>query len=122
MKNNWITKEDIRNAPKGTIYVYGGNLLHKGHGGQAGVTRDMENTFEIPTKRAPGTRKGDYFSDRDDEIDAVLKSFSKLYDMRNEGKRIVFFPKIGEGRAELPKRSPFIFGMISEFVETFHER
>jgi putative intracellular protease/amidase len=115
----FITIDDIRNAPMGTVYVFGDNLLGVGLGGQAKIARPfvkIGKAFGIPTKRAPGTMEKDYFSDKEDEIRAVQDAFAKIDRMIAGGSTIVFFPGIGEGLAELPSRSPIIHDMIRDFV------
>ena len=47
----WYTTELVESNPD-CLFVFGDNLKHKGHGGQA-IIRDCSNTFGIPTKREP---------------------------------------------------------------------
>ena len=119
-----IQKKDIENAPDDTVYIFGDNLDREGLGGQAAVARpfvEQGKAFGIPTKRHPGMDEGDFFSDRNDEILFVKRAFAQILQMKQEGKKIIFFPSIGEGRAELPERSPMIHDLIKNFVEKHNE-
>jgi hypothetical protein len=52
------------------IFIYGDNLKAFGKGGQA-IIRDEPNAFGIPTKRYPSWDDWAFFSDKEDEIEAV---------------------------------------------------
>ena len=67
----------VRKELAGSIVLFGDNLLRRGKGGQA-VIRDAPNAFGIPTKRSPGRREQDYFSDKPDEIAAVKEALDRL--------------------------------------------
>jgi len=119
MATTWITKEMIENAPKNYVYVFGDNLMHEGLGNQAKTARPFVKsgrTFGLPTKIKPDTSEDSYFADRDNEIRAVKNAFREIRELKRNGKVIVFFPSIGEGLAELPRRSPIIYGMIKGFI------
>lgn len=60
------------------VYVFGDNMKGFGKGGQA-IIRDEPNAFGIPTKRYPSKDDWAYFSDKEDERQAVLSSLRKLY-------------------------------------------
>ena len=62
-----------------------------------------------------------FFSDKNDEIESVKKSFKEIEEKCNKGKNIVFFSNIGKGRAELDKRSPKIYSMIQEFIKNIQK-
>lgn len=116
----WITASEIRKS-KDIVYIYGGNLMHRETGGQARVAARfvwMKKAFPIPTKRAPSMQASAFFSDQEDEIKAVKNAFIEILKFIKKGKKIVFFPGIGEGRAKLPERSPIIFAMIRDFINT----
>lgn len=123
MKSKMISAEDISRS-KSTVYVFGDNLEGRGLGGQAGVARPFVPTgkaFGIPTKRAPHDDDGSFFSDQPDEIYAVSQAFCAIRRMLAGGKKIVFFPRIGEGLADLEHRSPQILGMIKGFIACFEK-
>lgn len=98
-----------------TIYVFGDNLLGVGKGGQA-MIRDEPNTFGIPTKRAPGTNKADYFSDKNDEAVAIRKAVNKL--LKLSRKNVVVFPEdgLGTGRAKMKEKSPVLFSLMNDMI------
>lgn len=117
----YITAEDIEGAPSGTVFVFGDNMKGIGNGGQASIARQfvpVGKAFGIPTKWSPDMEEGSFFSDKREEISAVRRSFERIRQLSNEGKKVVFFPGIGEGLAQLPFRSPEIYGMIVGFVES----
>lgn len=117
-KPGWITAQVIRSSTN-TVYIFGGNLEHWGKAGQARVARrfvHMGKAYEIPTKRHPGRAKADYFSDRDDEIAAVKEAFEHIRKLKKKGKKIVFFPGIGDGLAKLRSFSPLVYSMIRDFI------
>jgi hypothetical protein len=124
MTKNYISENDIRDSVN-TVFVFGDNLEGKGFGGQAAVARQFVpcgKAIGIPTKRAPRDDEDAYFSDKTDEICAVRRSFATIRELIREGRRVVFFPDIGNGRAELQHRSPVIYGIINGFIKAHTER
>ena len=122
-KFDLITEDMILNSPETYIYIFGDNLEHRGFGGQAAVARQFVKegrAFGITTKRKPSNTDDSYFSDRKDEIDAVRKSFTQIRIFKKMGRKIIFFPHIGEGLSDLQRRSPMIYGMIRGFIESFN--
>ena len=117
-KHVWITADEIKKS-ENTIYIFGDNLEQWGEGGQAFIARRFvkkRKAMGIPTKRSPNASVSAYFSDQDDEIKAVKKVFREILKQIKKGKKIIFFPGIGEGRADLKNRSPIIHAMIRDFI------
>lgn len=112
----FITRSMLRERP-GTLFVFGDNLMRKGYGGQAKEMRGMPNAVGIPTKRMPGTREIDYFTDGDLEIarGPIRNAFSALKAHLAAGGDVVW-PEdgIGTGLAQLPTRAPAIWRLIEE--------
>lgn len=113
-----ISVEMCREHPD-AIFVFGDNLIHKGKApgsGQA-VIRDEPNAVGIPTKRLPSTKDEAYFSDKDDELQAVRDALAVLY-TRARGKTIVF-PKdgIGTGRAKMKQKSPKAWERMNHILD-----
>ena len=104
-----LTPSRLREMPE-TLVVFGDNLLETGKGGQA-IVRDEPNAFGIPTKRAPKRTDDAYFSDKPDEIEAVLDALETL-----RGRDFVL-PEagIGTGLAQLQQRSPQIADLLDSF-------
>ena len=104
-----LTPSRLRQMPK-TLVVFGDNLLETGKGGQA-IIRDEPNAFGVPTKRAPKRTDDAYFSDKPDEIEAVLDALETL-----RGRDFVL-PEagIGTGLAQLQQRSPQIANILDSF-------
>lgn len=120
LMDRFITEEDIRISVN-AVYIFGDNMKGFGLAGQAKIARQFVmsgKAFGIPTKRAPCTDEECYFADREDEIIAVRRAFAKIRQLKYSGKKIVFFPGIGDGMAELSTRSPAIYGMIRGFVQS----
>ena len=103
----------VRKELAGSIVLFGDNLLRRGKGGQA-VIRDAPNAFGIPTKRSPGRREQDYFSDKPDEIAAVKEALDRLTRDYSES---FLLPEdgIGTGLAQLRERSPQIAALLHNF-------
>ena len=117
----YISEQMIENSVN-TVYVFGDNLMHDGYGGQAKVARKFVKngkSIGIPTKRKPEDSEDAYFSDREDEKRAVRYAFKEIRELKRKGLNIIFFPGIGEGLADLPHRSPEIYGLIKGFIKSF---
>ena len=118
---HYITKNEIQQSYY-TIYVFGDNLERKGLGGQASIARPFVTcgkAIGIPTKRKPTMEPDAFFSDKNDEIEAVNQSFLEIESKQNQGYHIIFFPNIGAGLAELSRRSPKIHALIQQFIANF---
>ncbi|UST77239.1 hypothetical protein [Pseudomonas siliginis] len=99
-----LSVELLRSNPD-RIYVFGDNLLRRGTAGQAAV-RGEPNAFGIPTKRAPSMLPSAFFSDRPDEVVAVLQALRELYVLART--RMIVFPAagLGTGLARMATSSP----------------
>jgi len=118
-----ITAKMIADGPPTTVFVFGDNLQKRGLGGQAAVARPFVpegRAFGIPTKRAPHMGPAAFFSDRPDEIAAVKDAMATIDKMIESGKHVVFFPNIGEGRAMLKEKSPYIYKMLYHYIRGIH--
>ena len=101
---------------KDCLFVFGDNILKKGHGGQA-IIRDFSNTFGIPTKNTPSRDYTAYFGDYIQEERAVMKAIEKLVDIKNSGQyRKICFPKhgLGTGLAHMKSKSPYIYKKMKD--------
>lgn len=105
----------LRENPE-DIYVFGDNLEGKGKGGQA-IVRDEPNAFGVPTKREPKRTVDAYFSDQDDEMQAVLEALRELY--RKSKTATLVFPAdgLGTGLAQMEKRSPAVFEKMNKILK-----
>jgi len=113
----WITRKYIQEH-EDTIFVFGDNVEGYGNGGQAAEARGENNVIGIPTKWSPR----EFFKDEDYDkvipiIDAAFQQIK--YQLNIMGFNIVFFPDIGKGLAELPKRAPKIYQYIKDKIESF---
>lgn len=110
----FITRSMLRDRPD-DLFAFGDNLLRKGYGGQAKEMRGMPNAVGIPTKRMPGVREIDYFTDDDMAIanGPIRRAFDRLRGHMDAGGGVVW-PEdgIGTGLADLPRRAPQIYALI----------
>jgi len=116
----WITEKEILDNPN-IIYIFGDNLIKKGYGGQAKICRKKPNCVGIPTKRLPTMNKNAFFSDKKTEIQAVIKSLKLIVKLKKEGKKLVFFPNIGQGYAKLPEKAPKTNLIINSFIKKMRQ-
>ena len=117
--DKWYTPELVKANPH-CLFVFGDNLLKKGHGGQA-VIRDFPNTFGIPTKREPNKKDTAYFSDDEEELSIVKDSIYHLYMIYNSNVfEKIIFPKngIGTGLSHTKSKSPKIYHLIKTYLKT----
>lgn len=84
-------------------YVFGDNLLGRGTAGQACI-RGLPNAFGIPTKKGPGRKPGDYFTD--DEYDRNVQEINAALAKIPNDKPIVVNINIGLGLAQLDEKAP----------------
>lgn len=93
------------------VFIYGDNLRRYGKGGQA-IIRDEPNAFGIPTKVGPSWEDWAFFSDKEEEFEAVRSSLRSLYKLSRA--KTVVFPRdgVGTGRARIKDKSPIIYAMM----------
>lgn len=106
----------LRKHPE-DIFVFGDNLQKAGKGGQA-IIRDEPNAFGVPTKRLPKRTADAYFSDLEEEKQAVIESLRDLYRLGKE--KVLVFPEggLGTGLALMKEKSPEAFKRMNEILET----
>lgn len=118
--DQWYTPELVKANPH-CLFVFGDNLLKKGHGGQA-IIRDLPNTFGIPTKREPNKRDTAYFSDKDEEFNAIMYSIFTLNIIykSNIFEKIIF-PKngIGTGLSHTKSKSPINYNKMKNLLHYY---
>lgn len=116
---DWITRNMVQAQPEAR-FVFGDNLERFGLGGQAASMRGEPNAIGVATKRRPGARADDYFSDGERGVLAAIDAdIDRVVSAIGEG-RVVFVPAdgLGIGLSELPTRAPAIYRHI---VRRFHE-
>lgn len=96
-----------------TIYVFGDNLVKTGKGGQAKI-RDCTNAFGIPTKRLPSTANKAYFTDAEEERQAIDLAIAQLVYLSRT--HTIVFPEdgLGTGRAAMETKSPKLFKYMND--------
>lgn len=113
---NMIKKEDLH-ANRDILYVFGDNMVRAGRGGQAKEMRDEFNAIGIPTKHEPTMQEKAFFKDSDyEKVSAVIeKDFDHIRNYMLAGGDVKFpVSGIGTGLADLPNKSPKIYGLIVE--------
>ena len=111
MLMNHITTEMCKRFPV-VIHVYGDNLLKKGKAGQATI-REMDNAFGIPTKRLPSMAADAFFSDQDDEFEAVENALRQLYKLSKKHQITWPLAGLGTGMAKMEEKRVFSMGCIN---------
>ena len=116
-KGKWTLK-DVKAAPN-KVFIFGDNAKAAGLAGQA-VIRYQPNAYGIPTKKAPGTKPGDYFTDKE------LSANKKLIDAaisKIPRDKVLVFPEngLGTGLAKLPEKAPKTFKYLVEKVKEFRQ-
>lgn len=114
----FITRAMLR-AELHTLFVFGDNMFHAGKGGQAKEMRGEKNAVGIPTKWSPGMLVGDFFDDREGDIDRCREeidaAFGRLFMHAAHGGEIVWpADGVGTGLAQLKERAPLIW----DYIET----
>jgi len=98
------------------IYVFGDNLNESGTAGQAKI-RFCDNSFGIPTKRAPSMNEEAFFSDKDEEWNSIYERLRSLYLLALSGKTIVFpSAGLGTGLAKFKEKSPINFKKMNDLI------
>jgi hypothetical protein len=113
----WFSNAQCDENPK-YLYVFGDNLISSGCGGQA-IIRYKSNSFGIPTKRLPSMKANAFFSDQQDEINAVLDKLDELYTILLSNKYdFIIFPAdgLGTGLAKMKQFSPIIFNLMNTYI------
>ncbi len=107
---------ELLRANPARVYVFGDNLLKRGTAGQA-IIRAEPNAFGIPTKRLPSMSERAFFSDRDDEREALLSALRELFVLAKT--REIVFPEagLGTGLAQMARRSPMIYRQMCEILQ-----
>lgn len=97
------------------IFVFGDNLCRKGTGGQA-VIRYEQNSFGVATKRFPARVECAYFSDREDEIEAMVNDLRKLWTLAQTHSIVFPSAGLGTGLAKLPEKAPRTFTILKQIL------
>ena len=104
---SWYSKKIVKENPH-VYFVFGDNLVEKGHGGQA-VIRDLKNTIGVPTKKYPSNRSSSFMTDEElnSNKKAINEAFTKIVRKIKDGYYIAF-PEdgLGTGLAKLEEKAP----------------
>lgn len=110
--SKWYSIDQCRKNPT-TLFIFGDNHQKIGMGGQA-IIREQDNALGILTKKAPGKKEEDYFTDKEYKencrlIDEDIERVDVYID--EKGYKAICFPfqGLGTGLAELQLRAPKTF-------------
>lgn len=117
-----ITRTMVQ-SDRGSVFIFGDNMVGRGLGGQAAAMRGEPNTIGVPTKWRPERTDGAYFTDddlRDGSVrHAILEAFSRMKNALASGKNVVIpADGLGTGLAELPTRAPKIHAFIEAGISS----
>ena len=106
----FITRKYVRANPD-MIFLFGDNLLGRGHGGQAAAMRGEPNAIGIPTKKMPTHQTDAFFNDAELEqnILAIDQAFGRLADLSGGTEIVIPSAGLGTGLARLPDIAPRTF-------------
>ncbi|ELQ8317897.1 hypothetical protein R2571_006804 [Pseudomonas aeruginosa] len=106
---------ELLRANPGRVFVFGDNLIKRGTAGQA-IIRAEPNAFGIPTKRLPSMSEMAFFSDREDEREALLSALRELFVLAST--REIVFPEsgLGTGLAQMAARSPMLYQLMCDIL------
>ena len=109
-KMEFITRKYVRANPD-MIFLFGDNLLGRGHGGQAAAMRGEPNAIGIPTKKMPTHQTDAFFNDAELEqnILAIDQAFGRLADLSGGTEIVIPSAGLGTGLARLPDIAPRTF-------------
>lgn len=114
-----IYRKDLLLNPT-NLYLFGDNLERRGFGGQAAEMRGEPNAVGVATKKAPGMKDADFFSDEHfkEYSEAILRDLQPAK-MQLSFYGIVVIPSdgLGTGLSELPKRAPRLHKFLYEQIE-----
>lgn len=118
-----ISRQTILNTLNTHVYLYGDDAVGKAQKGQASVCAGISNCFPVPTKFRHCCEDNSFFSDLTFELLArplIDRAFENII-KGQKGRKLVIFPKIGQGCAELPTRSPLAYAYIQTHIKTLLE-
>lgn len=99
------------------IFVFGDNMAKWGKRIGQAIIRPMPNAFGVPTKREPKRDDEAYFSDRDDEFEAIHKALGDLYRLGRTHTLVFPLGGLGTGLAEMQTRSPKAWKYMNAILE-----
>jgi len=92
-----ITREFLRSHSK-VIFVFGDNLLHKGHGGAAEL-RDEANTYGFITKKYPNNRDSSFYTPDEYREVFAIQIHQLIEVIKLNPHKLFLISKIGSGLA-----------------------
>jgi hypothetical protein len=99
------------------LFIFGSNLIKRGHGGQA-IISDESNSYGIPTKKHPSMRENAFFNDG--EYEKNIKIIKESIDNIPLIYEYIVFPEdgLGTGLAQLPLRAPRTYRFLVSYLNS----
>lgn len=111
----WISRQFIQKH-KELTFIYGDDLTGRAYLGQAAHCFGETNCYAIPTKRRMCMNERDAFFN-DEGFELLWKPVIDIAISRiPRSSPIIPFPRIGQGDAQLPVRSPKTFRYLTEQI------
>jgi len=80
------------------IFVFGDNIVHKGHGGAAAL-RDYNNTYGFITKKLPNNNDSSFFREEEYRIVYRQEIFKLRHELEAHSDKLFLISKLGAGLA-----------------------
>lgn len=119
IKQVFIARRDLRLNPD-ILYLFGDNLVHKGHGGQAAEMRGEPNALGIPTKKAPSRDPTAFFTD--DEYSSNCEHIDWAFRQIPPDTELIVIPAdgLGTGLALLDLQAPKTFRYLQSKLNSLN--
>ena len=113
--NERITHSYIEAHPE-WFFVYGDDCTRKAYRGQAAVAGICDNAAPVSTKFFDCERNAAYYTDellKEHHVPRLMDEIARIKEKAGD-RKIVLFPRIGCGGAELPTRAPKFYKILVE--------
>ena len=117
----FIKRAEIQANPR-TLYVFGDNCLRVGMGGMAADFRGNANAAGVATKFTPRHDEAAFFTDKaaHEVMHQIMGDVSTIYtrmSLQDEYDYLLIPVGIGTGLAEMDKRAPVCYNMMSSLFD-----
>lgn len=119
IQTEWFSLDQCGENPN-KLYVFGDNMIRRGKGGQASI-RDAFNSIGLVTKRLPTMDEDAFFSDKEDEFEAVEADVDMILSemQKDQCYDTLVLPAdgLGTGLSKMPTKSPELFEHMVMLLE-----
>jgi len=113
-----LSRSFIRSHPE-WIFVYGDAVTNRSYEGQCDAAKGESNCFMVPTKWNPCSSEppqsffnDDQFHLNQNVIDTAIGDIETS--LESNPRPVILFPKIGCGKAQMPKKCPKTYAYLME--------